>query len=365
MGRTSIVVVSYNSRADLPGCVRALERAGLDPGVTRLILVDNASADGTGDLVRGELLSADGRHTTGGLPALFIQNTENLGFAGGNNVAFRRALADGDEFVYMLNPDTEVEPGFLKEALAVAAMDARIALVQSLVLRHPDRAIVNTYGNALHYLGFGYAAGDGSRVDDPQVRALLTQQRDLPFASGAAALARVAALQAIGLFNEELFLYCEDTELGWRARLAGWRIVFAPQSRVCHKYEFSRSTSKYYWLERNRFLVLAWCYRGQTLALLAPALAVMEAGLWGFAVRGGWWREKGRAYRYLADPRRWPQVLATRRRVQAMRTVDDRELAALMCGEIVFSPVSPWLLTRVVNPLLERYWQAVRALLRW
>jgi GT2 family glycosyltransferase len=365
MGRTSIVVVSYNNSADLPDCVRALERAGLDPALTRLILVDNASSDGSADLIRRQLLAADGQRTSGGLPALFIHNPENLGFAGGNNVAFRRAIADGDEFVYMLNPDTEVEPGFLEEALAAARADPRIALVQSLVLRHPDSDVVNTYGNALHYLGFGYAAGDGSCVDDPQVRSLLSAVRDIPFASGAAALARTAALEAIGLFNEELFVYCEDTELGWRARLAGWRVVFAPRSRVRHKYEFSRGTAKYYWLERNRVLVLAWCYRAPTLALLAPALLAMEAGLWAFALRGGWWREKGRAYRYLADPRRWPKVLETRRRVQALRAADDRDLAALASGEIVFPAVSPWLLTRVANPLLDGYWRVVRALLRW
>jgi hypothetical protein len=142
-------------------------------------------------------------------------------------------------------------------------------------------------------------------------------------------------------------------------------VVFEPRSVVHHKYEFSKSTRKYYFLERNRLLVLSWYYRAPTLALLAPALLAMEAGTWAFAVQGGWWREKGRAYRYLARPAEWRRILETRRQVQALRAVSDRALAELTTGEIVFSAVSPWLLTRVANPLLAAYGRLVRSLLRW
>ena len=365
MGRTSIVVVSYNHRSCIGDCVRALERAALDPTHTRLILVDNASSDGTADLVRGELLTEDGTHTRGGLPAVLFASTENLGFAGGNNLAFRRAIADGDEFVYMLNPDTEVEPGFLGAALEAARADPRIALVQSLLLRHPEIGVINTWGNAIHYLGFGYAAGDGRRVDDPAVAALLAEVREVAYASGAATLARLATLERIGLFEEELFAYHEDLELGWRARLCGFRVVVAPRSRVRHKYEFSRSSRKYYWMERNRLLVMIWNYRAATLALLAPALLAMEPGLCLFALRSGWWREKLRAYGYLLVPSRWSRILAQRRRMQALRTVTDREATALFTGKVMFPAVSPWLLTHVANPLLAAYWWLARGLLHW
>jgi GT2 family glycosyltransferase len=364
VGRTSIVVVTHNHREYVAGCVRALERAGLPPG-TRLVLVDNASSDGTAELLRTEVLSPDGTTTRGGLPALLLAEATNQGFAGGNNLAIRRAMADSDAFVYLLNPDTEVQPGFLDRALAVADTDPRIALVQSLLLRHPETHLVNSYGNALHYLGIGYAAGDGRALDDPKVAAVVRQERDIPFASGAAVLARLAALEAIGLFNEELFVYCEDLELSWRARLAGWRVVFAPGSRVGHKYQFSRSRSKYYWIERNRLLVLAWTYRLRSLALIAPALLALELGTWAFAVQQGWWPEKARAYRYLFRPGAWRALRETRRRVQALRTVEDRDLAASFTGEVDFSPVSPWLLTRVANPLLAGYWRLVRGLMRW
>jgi GT2 family glycosyltransferase len=365
MGRTSIVVVAYNHRAVLGACVRALNSAELDPAQVRLILVDNASQDGTAALVRDELLAPAGSQTRGGLPALFIEAGANLGFAAGNNLALRQAIADGDEFVYLLNPDTEVEPHFLEAAIEVARSDQRIALVQSLLLRQADPQVVNTYGNALHYLGFGYAAGDGESLSDSRVQARLASIRDLAYPSGAGTLARLSALRAIGLFNEELFLYQEDAELGWRARLAGLRVVLAPASRVRHRYDFHKGPEKYHWLERNRFLMLLWCYRGRTLLLLLPALLATEVGVWGLAVRGGWWRQKARAYRYLLRPTRWPRLLATRRTVQALRRIDDREVTEAFAAEIVFPAVSSWVLTRLANPVLSAYWRAVRRLMRW
>ena len=364
MGRTSIIVVTYNHRALIGDCLRALDRAGLSPAEVRVLLVDNASSDGTAAHIRDELLTPDGQRTRGGLPARLWANDQNLGFAGGNNLAIRQALADGDELVYLLNPDTEVEPGFLAQAIAVARSDDKIAFVQSLLLRHDDPAVVNSYGNALHFLGFGYAAGDGLRLSDPAVSDLLAAPRDIGFPSGACMLARCSALRRLGLFHEELFIYCEDLELGWRAHLAGLRVVLAPASRVRHRYTFSRGTAKYYFLERNRLLNLAACYDGKTLALLAPALLAMEAGLWAQAVTGGWWREKARAYAYHLGPGRWRSTLARRREVQGLRQVTDAEASALFTAEVIFPSVSPWLLTRVANPLFSAYWRLIRGLLR-
>jgi GT2 family glycosyltransferase len=365
MGRTSIIVVAYNHRAFLGDCLAALDRAGLDPGATRVIVVDNGSSDGTAEMVRRDLLTADGTATRGGLPALLLAETSNRGFSGGNNLALRRALDDGDEFAYFLNPDTEVQPGFLAAALAAAAPDPRIALVQSLLVRHPETHLVNSYGNALNYLGIGHVAGDGRALDEPEVVALLARVRDIPFASGAASLVRLSVLARIGLFNEELFLYCEDLELTWRARLAGFRAVFAPASRVAHKYEFSRNRSKYYFIERNRLLVLAWCYRLPTLGLISPALLALELGSWTLAATQGWWPEKLRAVRYFARLETWQRLLATRRQVQGLRVVDDRELGRLYTARIELPALGAGLLGRVANPLLAAHWRLVRALLRW
>jgi GT2 family glycosyltransferase len=315
--------------------------------------------------VANDLLAGTPTRTRGGLPAVLVASDANLGFSGGNNLVFQRAIADGDDFVYLLNPDTEVERGFLDEAITVARRDAQIALVQSLVLRHGEPGTVNSYGDALHFLGFGYSNGDGCRLSEPDVTARTAAVRELPYACGTAALVRVAALSEIGLFQEELFIYCEDVELSWRARLAGYRVVLAPASRVQHKYDFHKSPAKFYWLERNRWLVLLWCYHAGTLVLLGPALLAMEGGVWAMAVAGGWWREKARACQYLLRPTHWPRIFATRRAVQQLRRRRDRDVTELFAGVITFGPLSPWLLTRVANPALAAYWRVVRRLVFW
>lgn len=362
---TSIAIVAYNHRRFLQPCFDALDRAGLDPAATRIILIDNASTDGTAAFVANDLLVGSPSHTRGGLPVVFIASKENLGFSGGNNLAFARAIADGDRFVYILNPDTEVEPGFLDEAIVAVASDPGIAIAQSLVLRHGQPGIVNSYGDALHFLGFGYSNGDGRSLADADVAARVAGRGELAYACGTAALIRVSALEEIGCFQDELFAYCEDVELSWRARLAGYRVVLAPASLVQHKYDFYRSTAKFYLLERNRWLVLLWCYRAPTLALLAPALAAMEVGVWAMALKDGWWREKARACGYLLAPSHWPRILATRRAVQKLRTQRDRDVTALFTDVITFGPVSPWVLTRVANPIFAAYWRLARKLLAW
>jgi hypothetical protein len=356
------VVVAHNHRHVLADCVRSLEQAAGIP--FRLFVVDNASTDGTADLLRDELLAADGTTTSGGLPCLVLTSERNLGFAGGNNLALEVALREDDDLVYLLNPDTEVDSGFLAEALAVLRADDSIGIVQSLLLRHPETDRVNTWGNELQFLGFGHVGGDGVALDAPEAAEKLTE-REIAFASGAALLARVSLLREIGLFHEELFAYDEDLDLSWRARLAGHRIVLAPRSVVFHKYEFSRGAGKYYLLERNRFLVLARCYRVPTSLLILPALVVMEVGLWAFAIRSGWWREKARAYGYLAAPGRWREIRRGRREVQRLRKVSDREATATFTGRVVFEGLQPVLLTRVANPLFAAYWRIARRVMFW
>lgn len=362
--RTAIIVVSWNHGRFLPECFRAVEKAGIPEGSARLMIVDNNSSDGTPELIRRELLSADARTTSGGFPAVFFDNRENLGFAGGNNQAMRQAMEDGDEYVYLLNPDTEAAPGFLAEAIRVMESDPSIGVIQSQLRLHPRTDLINSYGNEIHFLGFGYAGGESTRLDDPAAAAKLVV-RDIAYASGAGMLIRTSLLRKIGLLDEELFAYHEDLEFSWRARLAGHRVVLAPDSLVHHKYEFSRSIKKYYWMERNRLLVLLRCYRWPTLLAIAPAFLAMELGLWLFAFKSGWWKEKARTYGYFLSLKTWRNLFAARRRVQGLRIVSDRRAAATFTGKILFQQMQPRLLTMIANPIFDVYWKLIHLLMFW
>jgi N-acetylglucosaminyl-diphospho-decaprenol L-rhamnosyltransferase len=341
----AIVVVTYNSARDVEACFGSLSRARL--GGAEVIAVDNASSDGTPHLVRERF------------PWVTVVDAgSNLGFAAGNDLGIRRALAAGAEWVYLLNPDTDVDPAFLEEALAVAEGDSRAAAVQSLLLLHPDRDLVNTAGNRIHFLGFGscgaYRAPRAAVPDEP---------REIAFASGAGVLLRAAALRDAGLFDERLFMYQEDQDLGLRLRLRGWRARLAPRSIVWHHYAFSRNPRKYFFLERNRYLVLAKILRVRSLLLLAPFLLLADVALVALAAGQGWLPEKLRAHRDLLSRETRAHVRTERARIQATRTISDRELAKWFSPALEFEGLEGGWLPRVLRAPMAAVWRVLRPLL--
>ena len=346
--RIAIVIVTHEAERfvdDCFGSLRAADPSGLD---LEVIAVDNGSRDGTVARIRGRFPEVR-----------VIENGRNLGFAAGNNVGIRLALDRGADFVYLLNPDTEVAPGFLREVLAVARDHPEAGAVQSLLLLASERGLVNTAGNAVHFLGLGYC----THFRQPAVT-VADAPAEIAFASGACVLLRSRALRAAGLFDEELFLYQEDLDLGWRLRLAGFGSLLAPRSVVFHKYEFSRNPEKYFFLERNRALVLMKNLRLRNLLLLAPALFAGEVGLALIALRGGWIRQKVRAWGHFLRPAAWRHVRAGREAQRSIRRVEDAAIVQHWTGEVVFEGLTgPWI-TRVVNPVLRAAWRALRPLVR-
>jgi hypothetical protein len=346
MSRCAVIVVTHDSAADLEACFGSLAAARLHGA--EVVAVDNASADGTPALLRE-------RHPW----VTVIESGANLGFAGGNALAMRRALEAGAEWIYLLNPDTDVDPAFLERALEVAEADPRTAAVQSLLLLHPDRDRVNTAGNQIHFLGFGHCGAfraEGASIPD--------EPREIPFASGAAVLLRGAALREVGGFDEFLFMYQEDQDLGVRLRMAGWRARLAPRSRVWHHYVFGRHPDKLFWLERNRYIVLAKNLETRTLVVLAPLLVLAEVALLGAAVAGGWARQKLRADAALLSPAVRAHVRAERARVQALRRVGDRELARWFTPALEMEGAEGAGLARALRAPMALAWRIVRALLR-
>jgi GT2 family glycosyltransferase len=343
--RVAIVVVTYDSAKDVDACFGSLAAARL--GGASVIAVDNASTDGTPALLRE-------RHPW----VTVIDAGANLGFAAGNGVGIRRALEEGAEWIYLLNPDTDVDPAFLEEALAVADVAPRTAAVQSLLLLHPDRDRLNTAGNRIHFLGFGYCG-----LYRAPREAAPREAVEIPFASGAAVLLRAAALREVGGFDDFLFMYQEDQDLGIRLRLRGWRARLAPRSLVWHHYAFSRNRRKYYWLERNRLIVLAKTLRLRSLVVLAPLLVAADLALLAVAAAGGWLPEKLRADRdFLSRPVR-AHVRAERARIQASRAVSDRELARWFTPELEFEGLSGGWLPRALRVPMAIVWRLVRPLL--
>jgi hypothetical protein len=350
MARVLILIVNYNGAAYIRACLASLRQAVGGRADAEILVVDNASTDGSAALVRE-------------VPEVhLIGSATNRGFAGGNNVGLCWALEREFDYVYLLNQDTEVEPDFLDEAVRVAEADPSIAAVQSKLLLFQDKRRVCTLGNRIHYLGFGY---NGNYGEIDATASLNGAAPEVAYACGAGVLLRASALRESGLFNEELFLYHEDLDLGWRLRLQDYRIVMAPRSVVYHKYEFSRNRNKFYYMERNRYMVMFQNCRAATLALLAVPAAIMQLGMMFYALANGYARDELRMLQYFCRRDTWRRIRATRRAVQRARRIGDRAVFRHFCGKVEFEALQSWVLKRVANPVFNAVWVVMRPLIRW
>ena len=161
----------------------------------------------------------------------------------------------------------------------------------------------------------------------------------------------------LGGFTEELFMYQEDLELGWRVRLRGLRVVVSPDADVYHDYDFGRNPGKQYLLERNRIVFLLSSYSPRLLVLLSPVLISAEAAMLALALKQGWAREKLAGWGWLHRHADW--LYRHRRETQRLRRVHDRELAPFLSGVVAPGMVPVPALVRAINPLVARYWGLV------
>jgi GT2 family glycosyltransferase len=327
----SAVIVTYASGAGLTRCLESLVGE-----VDEVIVVDNGGGG-------SEIEEARGREGV-----RVVSPSENLGFAAGAN--FGGQEAGGDVLVF-LNPDTVVAPEALRHLeQRLEEPTIGIAMARLRLLDEPE--LLNSAGTEVHVTGIGWAGGYGRPVET------VSELRDVAAPSGAAMAVRAETFRQLGGFADELFMYLEDLELGWRARLAGYRVVIDPAADVFHQYEYGRNPRKSYFLERNRLLFVLTAYSARQLVLLMPLLLATELGMVGLAAKEGWLRDKVAGWGWLLRHSRL--VAGRRRRTQALRRVRDRELAPYITP--TFSPgmvAVPGPL-RAANPVVRGYWSLVR-----
>lgn len=237
------MIVSWNGKGDLLGCLASLER--LEPPRPRVIVVDNGSTDGTGEAVRDRFPEVE-----------LLSLSENLGFAGGNNRGIERALDGGAEYVCLLNNDTEVDPGFLNELLRAAGKFPRAGILGSRILYRSRPETVWSQGISVGRLTGRVYAGRHNRPS----RKVPDTPESVEGVSGAAMLLRAETLRETGLFDEDYFLCFEDLDLCLRARRRRWGIMTAPGSEVYHSVSGSMggeySPRVVYYSTRNHLLLL-------------------------------------------------------------------------------------------------------------
>ncbi|HCJ66778.1 MAG TPA: hypothetical protein DHV62_05485 [Elusimicrobia bacterium] len=233
MAKVVILLVLHNEERFLPGLFDSLDKQSYKN--FQIICIDNNSQDNSKDFIRRNYPQVK-----------IIENSQNVFVAKAFNQGLIEALENGAEFIFDMTPDGVVEKGCLSALLDVLEKNKNLAAAQPIVLFWDEKEKINTSGNAIHFLGFGYSKGRGL-----DIRCMPAQGHPVNYSSGPAHLWRAQVLKELGGFDENSFLI-EDLDLGWRAWLLGYQIVNVPEAIVYHKYSFSRYKKKYYFLEKGR-----------------------------------------------------------------------------------------------------------------
>lgn len=211
----SVLIVSYNTREMTLDCLRALKKAinGID---TEIILVDNASADGSVEAVRAAFPEVR-----------VIANTANSGFGAANNQAM--AVASGEYFL-LLNSDAFPEPEAIRELMDFMRANPKAGVTGPRTLNADGSLQLSCF----RLPSPGYAWMENLWLTDGYRRWAHDAVRRVDFVIGACMLVRRAVYGEVGGFDERFFMYSEETDWQRRIHDAGWEIVFVPQARITH-----------------------------------------------------------------------------------------------------------------------------------
>jgi len=335
----SIIIVTFNSAEYIKDCLNSVFKT--DYPNFEVIVVDNGSIDETFKIVKE-------------FPSVrLITSRKNLGYAGGNNLGAKKAKG---EYLAILNPDTQVSSGWL-QPLIRAINKPMIGVCQPKIMLDQKKKLLNLTGKTVHYLGFDWLTD--FRKEDYQI-----PKKELVSFSGSAFLILKEVFQKIGGFDQDYFMYFEDGDLSWRLRLAGYKLLFIPESVVYHEYkyqpkeEYQKARQKFYFLERNRLVTLIKNYSFKTLILLCPVIKFMEKGMGFHFLSRGWWWEKPKGYFWII--KNLPTILEKRKKVQKMRKFSDREIVKDFVSKIEFREFDNFLLRNIANPVLSFYWRLVK-----
>ncbi len=237
-----IIVLNWNGKEDTIECIRSLKN--IDYSDHRIIVVDNDSKDDSVKDIK-ELFS----------DVEIIENKENLGFAGGNNVGIDFAVSNGADYILLLNNDTTVDSVFLSELVKVGDSDKKIGLLGSKIYFHSDPERIWFAGGKVNCM-----KNSGSHIGLDEIdQAQYDKIREVGYLTGCCLLIKREVIENIEKLSEDYFLYYEDTDFSLRAKNSGYKCVYVPGSKIYHK--ISRSTkpgsSSYVYYHTRNGLALA------------------------------------------------------------------------------------------------------------
>ncbi|MFA5023773.1 MAG: glycosyltransferase family 2 protein [Patescibacteria group bacterium] len=352
--KVGIILINYQDYAErfLAACRDSLRAQDYPADLIKVYIVDNASTVESYNYLQTNY------------PEATILTRVDGNYAAANNLGFRRAIEEGCEYLVSVNLDTEMTANWLSELVRALEDNPAAGLAQAKILLFPKtdeekkRPRINSLGNIIHFLGFGFTSGYGEADREisgyPEIKG---------YASGCSLVIKSEVINKIGGYNEEYYMYHDDLELSLKARLAGYKIILAPRAVIYHKYEFKRSTKMIYYMERNRYLTLLTFYPGYLLLLVALPGVIMDIGMLFFSLVNGWFKEERKIYGYFCTFKNYDKIHQERERLKKITIVPFCQIAPSFSGRIEFQEIANPLLKYLVNPLFDLYWQIVKRLI--
>jgi GT2 family glycosyltransferase len=313
----SIIVVNYNGKHFLGECFVSLGNLEYPRDKFEVILVDNASTDGSVHYVRENFSWVN-----------ILQLDKNYGFCKPNNDGVE--IAKG-EYVVFLNNDTTVTKEWLLELVKGVLSEEQIASCASKMLYSDRRDVINTAGGKITIIGGGFYKGYGDK-DGPQY----SKPEYTGFGCGAGVLVKKELFQYIGGFDEDYFASCEEHDLGWKLWLYGYKVLYVPTAVMYHKESGtygSRSTFesvKVYFITRNRlYNIIKNLEAKNVVRALFVSLGFNLYRSIRYLAQGNFASIKSIAIAHLDFIKNLRKMLAKRRVVQNNRKVSDKQLYKL------------------------------------
>jgi len=243
--RILISVLNWNCTDETMACVRSLTELDNTVGhALDIVVIDNGSRPEEWHRLQDNLRGAS---------LTLIRNDANLGFAGGHNIALRRALDSGADYAWLVNSDALVKPDSLELVVALMEGDLRCGAASPLILARDDESVIDFCGARHDWT----ALASVSSTSVEETRRMEAEYPDEMWLMGAALMLRVESLREVGLLNDDYFAYYEDNDICARLAAAGWRCRMAFDAVVfhCHPQLRMRDKGAYYFylMARNSF----------------------------------------------------------------------------------------------------------------
>lgn len=352
--KVGIILINYKDYAErfLKACRDSLRRQDYSAEFLNIYIVDNASTAETLEYLKTNY------------PEARVLTRLDGNYSAANNLGLNQAITDGCEYLVTVNMDTEMAPSWLSELVRALDNNPQAGIAQSKILLFPrtdeekKSPRLNSLGNIIHFLGFGFTSGYGEPDREisgyPEIKG---------YASGCSFIIRPEVFKKIGGYNEEFYMYHDDIEVSLKARLAGYKIILAPQSVIFHKYEFSRSVRMLYYMERNRYLTIMIYYPARIFWLIALPLIFMDIAMFFYSVFSGWFKEYLKIWVYFGRLSTYFKVRAAKKEIKKFSIMDFSEIARDFSGRIEFQEIANPLLKYIANPLMSLYWSLVKRII--